>query len=221
MARNKYPEETVEKILAVSKRLFEERGYEHTTIADIVAALGMSKGAVYHHFKSKEDIYDRICDQYYARMDWMDDVTALPGKNGLEKMQYLFSFLMSDPDKLELDRLGGGNTNAITNNPKIVWLTLQSTIRDAAPVVTKLIEAGNADGSVHVAHPKETSEAFMMLMNMWVGIFIGDKADFTAKLSFLQSMTDGLGLPLLDERLMAVALDYYDSVMSKFTPLQP
>lgn len=45
MARNKHPEETVEKILSVSRRLFAERGYEHTTIADIVAATGMSKGA--------------------------------------------------------------------------------------------------------------------------------------------------------------------------------
>ena len=56
MARNKHPEETVAKILDVSMRLFTEQGYEHTTIQDIVDALGMSKGAIYHHFKSKEDI---------------------------------------------------------------------------------------------------------------------------------------------------------------------
>lgn len=32
MVRNKYPEETVEKILDVAERLFMERGYEHTTM---------------------------------------------------------------------------------------------------------------------------------------------------------------------------------------------
>ena len=64
MARNKFPEETERRILEVSRRLFTEKGYEHTTIQDIVDALGMSKGAIYHHFKSKEDIYDRICDSY-------------------------------------------------------------------------------------------------------------------------------------------------------------
>ena len=32
VARNKYPEETVEKILGVAERLFVERGYEHTTM---------------------------------------------------------------------------------------------------------------------------------------------------------------------------------------------
>ena len=46
MARNKHPEETVAKILDVSMRLFTEQGYEHTTIQDIVDALGMSKGAL-------------------------------------------------------------------------------------------------------------------------------------------------------------------------------
>ena len=54
MARNKYPELTVEKILEVSQRLFLEKGYEQTTIQDIVDNLGgLTKGAVYHHFKSK------------------------------------------------------------------------------------------------------------------------------------------------------------------------
>ena len=43
MARNKYPEETVQKILDVSRTLFREKGYDHTTIQDIVNALGMSK----------------------------------------------------------------------------------------------------------------------------------------------------------------------------------
>ena len=51
MARNKYPQRTVEKILEVSLALFNEKGYEKTTIQDIVNALGMSKGAIYHHFK--------------------------------------------------------------------------------------------------------------------------------------------------------------------------
>ena len=52
MARNKYPELTVEKILDVAQKLFLEQGYEQTTIQDIVNNLGgMTKGAVYHHFK--------------------------------------------------------------------------------------------------------------------------------------------------------------------------
>ena len=54
MARNKYPEETVKKILDVAEGLFMTKGYEHTTMADIVEGLGgLTKGAVYHHFKKQ------------------------------------------------------------------------------------------------------------------------------------------------------------------------
>ena len=89
MARNKYPEETVQKILAVSYRLFLEKGYDHTTIQDITDALGMSKGAVYHHFKSKEAILDRIYDQYYAESGLHAAALDAPGLSGLEKLRKL------------------------------------------------------------------------------------------------------------------------------------
>ena len=59
MARNKYPEETVKKILNTAISLFLENGYEKTSMQDIVNALGMSKGAIYHHFKSKEELFQR------------------------------------------------------------------------------------------------------------------------------------------------------------------
>lgn len=61
MARNKHPEATVERILDVAQRLFLEKGYDQTTIQDIVDGLkGMTKGAVYHHFKSKEEIMSAV-----------------------------------------------------------------------------------------------------------------------------------------------------------------
>ena len=66
MARNKYPEITVEKILDAAQRLFLEKGYDNTTIQDIVDELGgLTKGAVYHHFKSKEEIMDAVGDRMF------------------------------------------------------------------------------------------------------------------------------------------------------------
>ena len=66
MARNKYPDITNEKILDVSQRLFPTKGYDHTTIQDIVDKLGgLTRGAVYHHFKSKEEIMDSLMDKMF------------------------------------------------------------------------------------------------------------------------------------------------------------
>jgi len=53
------PEATVEKILDVFQRLFMKRGFDNTTIQDIVNEMdGLTKGAIYHHFKSKEEIME-------------------------------------------------------------------------------------------------------------------------------------------------------------------
>lgn len=210
MARNKHPEETVEKILTVSKRLFAARGYAHTTLADIMAATGMSKGAFYHHFKSKEDVYDRICNQYYDQQEWMRNGTKFPGKNALEKMRGLFFFLLSDPTKLNLDQISA----SIVLNPRLLLLVILSTLRDAAPLVAELIQEGNQDGSIQVAQPKEMAESFMLLINVWLGNFHGTRMDFEGKLSFLQSFTNAMGLPLFDVKLIDAALRYYDCIIA-------
>ena len=60
MARNKYPEQTVKLILDVSTRLFVEKGYEQTSLQDIINETKLSKGAIYHHFSSKEEIFEAI-----------------------------------------------------------------------------------------------------------------------------------------------------------------
>lgn len=45
-----------EKIVEKARKLFANRGYQGTTIADIAAAAGFSQGAIYRHFKSKEEL---------------------------------------------------------------------------------------------------------------------------------------------------------------------
>ena len=63
MSRNKHPEETVQLILDVATRLFLEKGYENTSVQDIIDNLGgLTKGAIYHHFKSKEEILAAVID---------------------------------------------------------------------------------------------------------------------------------------------------------------
>ena len=67
VGRNKYPEETVRKILDTAERLFVEKGYDRASLQDIIRATGLSKGAIYHHFASKEDIFYAVCDRIGQR----------------------------------------------------------------------------------------------------------------------------------------------------------
>lgn len=60
--------EAAERILEAAKRLFAEKGYERTNIAEIQAAAGLSpgSGALYKHFDSKEELLIAIVDRYIA-----------------------------------------------------------------------------------------------------------------------------------------------------------
>ena len=72
MSRNRNSEETVKRILEVSYRLFMEKGYEHASIQDIINHLGgLSKGAIYHHFKSKEDILVAVMERMTLKSNQM------------------------------------------------------------------------------------------------------------------------------------------------------
>ena len=92
MPRNKYPEQTVEKILSAAERLFAQKGYAKTTLQDIIDTTGLSKGAVYHHFKSKEEIAAKVGDRLGARvaaeLARIRDDAAL---TGLQKLQTVFA----------------------------------------------------------------------------------------------------------------------------------
>lgn len=51
-------------ILETAERLFFEKGYEQTSIQDILDQLSLSKGGFYHHFTSKESILGEICENH-------------------------------------------------------------------------------------------------------------------------------------------------------------
>lgn len=56
MARKNNPKQAIENIITISAKLFAEKGYDKTSMQDIADAVGMSKGGIFHHFNSKEEI---------------------------------------------------------------------------------------------------------------------------------------------------------------------
>jgi AcrR family transcriptional regulator len=58
--------ETTAAILEAARKLFATQGFEATSIDDIAAKAGVAKGAVYHHFESKEEIFTRVLDAVQA-----------------------------------------------------------------------------------------------------------------------------------------------------------
>ncbi len=211
MARNKFPQRTVEKILDVSFRLFSEKGYEKTTIQDIVVELGMSKGAIYHHFKSKEEILDALSlRSFQRRLDVTPDPAQMADINGLERIRRTLKSEFSDPEKAEIDKM----RCAIFQIPLAAAEILRNNVHDNAPQMAKLIEEANADGSASVQDPQMCAELLFTLINLWTSPFINNngKEMFLRRAKTTAQILDGLGLPIFDKEMMALIEQYYEKI---------
>jgi AcrR family transcriptional regulator len=61
--------DTRSRVQKVALELFAEQGYEKTSLREIAERLGVTKAALYYHFKSKEDIVHSFADDYFAEID--------------------------------------------------------------------------------------------------------------------------------------------------------
>ena len=214
MARNKYPEETVEKILTVAMRLFLEKGYEHTTIQDIVDQLGgLTKGAVYHHFKSKEEIMDAVTEKMFWDNNPFEKVRGREDLTGLEKMKEVIR-LTQEPDWSSLAR----QSMPILKNPKLLAKCIEDNQRIATPRWLALIEEGMADGSIRTEYPREAAELLTLLDTVWMAptIFPATREEVLHKFRCVGEIFANLGIPLIDEEMLALADRYFQLVPPEF-----
>ena len=61
--------DTRSRVQEVALELFAEQGYEKTSLREIAERLGVTKAALYYHFKSKEDIVHSFTEDYFAKFD--------------------------------------------------------------------------------------------------------------------------------------------------------
>jgi AcrR family transcriptional regulator len=59
---------TRDRLLRAARELFGERGYDGTSIGAVLEASGVARGALYHHFPSKEALFDAVLDQVIAEV---------------------------------------------------------------------------------------------------------------------------------------------------------
>lgn len=77
---------TVAAIHAAAQELFAKRGFSATTIDDIARRAGVAKGAVYHHFGSKEEIFEQVLDGIFLEVAARLRAAAESGRDLFESM---------------------------------------------------------------------------------------------------------------------------------------
>lgn len=202
MARNKYPEETINQILTAALNLFIQKGYEQTSIQDIINELGgLTKGAIYHHFKSKEEILEAVTGHLFKGADEMlSGVRDDNSLNGLEKLRKISRVSLDNPAQDELASVAPN----LLRNPKMLAAQIENIINKAVPVyIQPIIEQGMRDGSIRTDYPRELSEVLMILTNIWLSPAVLQVSPemLVRKLRFFDEILKGLGLDLFDEQL--------------------
>ncbi len=202
MARNKHPEETVNLILDVAFRLFMEKGYEHTSIQDIIDQLGgLSKGAIYHHFKSKENIFDaltsRMSEDSNRKLAALRDQKGLSGE---EKLKAIFKESLNRPLQEDLFTVAPN----FYNNPKLLNMFLHTIREESVPeYFLPIIRQGIADGSIRTDYPEELAELIGLVANTWLNPMIFDSTEEESyrKLMVFGQMMAGFGIDVVDDEM--------------------
>lgn len=194
------------EILDVAERLVNDKGYQGMKIQDILDDLGISKGAFYHYFDSKqalaEALYDRILEESERRLII---VAANPNLTALEKLDQFFANqnrLKNEQQPLMMAVLRGwyDDDNALTRDKMRVV-----TKRRLIPPLTTIIRQGVEEGVLKTRYPDDAAEVFLTLME---GV-----ADTVARMIIALQPGDDLaaiervGLAYIDtlERLLGVA----------------
>ncbi len=203
MARNKYPEQTIERIIEVSTRLFLEKGYDNTSLQDILNELhGLTKGAIYHHFKSKEDIFDAVATKLgNANGQFFVDMKNNSTLTGAEKLkQVLVLNVFSEASATLIDIVPN-----LLDNPKFLASQLKTTMDEVVPhYLFPIIEQGVNDGSITCDKPYELAELISLLLNTWLNpvIFGSDKRKLANKCQMINDLTSQYNFVLFDDEFI-------------------
>ena len=89
----KEAEERKDEILNAAEKLFATKGFDNTSTGDILEAVGIARGTLYYHFKSKEEILDGVIERITNRL--MQDAREIARNKELPVLERLTKSIMS------------------------------------------------------------------------------------------------------------------------------
>jgi AcrR family transcriptional regulator len=147
--RDVQSEMTREKIVRAAMRLFVRKGFSATSIADLAAAVDMTKGALYHHFANKDALFFAVVEQ--IRRTWAEVVgrQVLQETDALRKLEVLIDSharLIPENDSFCLV-LNGLMAEMDGVNREFLAL-LQEVYTDLVDLIEKIVRQGQGTGQV-------------------------------------------------------------------------
>jgi AcrR family transcriptional regulator len=148
-------EETRSRILESAIKLFSNRGYNKASVDDICAEAGISKGAFYHHFKSKQALFRALLDSWLKAID--NTIEASKDKTAPETFMQ-----MTEAFPHVFEAAGDGLPMFLefwlqASRDKRLWEASVAPYRRYHKYFTSLIKKGQDEGSFVEVDPALTS----------------------------------------------------------------
>lgn len=202
MARpvKKTPEEWKKEIMEAAKSLFVSKGYEETSVLDIMNLAGGAKGLFYHFFQSKEELMHTLGNQLFFENNPFEAVRERKDLNGLQKIKSLLLLNQSDEERNQLNM----QAVSILKDPHILAAAVEENRRILTPLWRELLEEGRQDGSIQTEYARELSE-LLPLVNFWLmpSVFPATNEELLHKYRFVTEVFTRMGLPVFDNEIQS------------------
>lgn len=152
-------EERKNEIMEAAEQLFAAKGFDGTSTNDILAAVGIARGTLYYHFKSKEDIMNALIERYHAQVIEAARVTA--ADKSIPVVERLFSTLTA------LKITSSGQQLVIKQIKKPQNALMQQKmqrviINSVPPILAEIIEEGIEQDVFRTKYPYECVEMIVI-----------------------------------------------------------
>ena len=159
----KNAEERKMEILDTAEHLFETQGFDNTSTNDILNEIGIARGTLYYHFKSKEEILDAIISRLTRQL--LEKAKKLIEKKNVPLSQQLTLIML----KLNVS-CGNFNHKILEQVHKPQNALMHQKIQahllsELTPLISTLIKEGIAQGIYQTDYPEEVAEMLFLYAN--------------------------------------------------------
>ena len=151
----KVPEERKQELIDTAERLFLEKGYEQTTVADIVREIEVAQGTFYYYFSSKEKILEAIIEKDITALE--EDVRQIMSRedsNAAIKLNAVVNSIIGiSTSRREIMDYLHEESNAVMHEKME-----RHTIERLVPLMTRVVAEGTHTGIFDVQYPTESVE---------------------------------------------------------------
>ena len=151
-------EKRKQDLIQIAYRLFVTRGYEHTSVDEIIAEAGIAKGTYYYYFESKEQMLEDVIGMMLQAEAEKAEAVLGTGLSVPEKIAGIIASIHPAQEELTIEEALHRPENVLMHNK-----ARERTFDLVVPILSRAAEEGVEEGLFHCDHIPERVREIMIL----------------------------------------------------------